>query len=199
MSESRVEPKEQPIWRRALTAFSDEFSGLHPRLHAYNMAAKLLPTRSNGTLRARLLRLAGFQVGAGTVINGLLKLNGGAGFESNLSIGQDCTIESDGIWDLSDKLSIGDRVTIDPGVMILTSTHEMDFPSHRAGKVLLSPVVVADGAWLRARCIILPGVTIGAGAVVEAGAVVNKDVPANARVGGVPAASLPPPPLEAAP
>ena len=197
MSESRVEPKEQPIWRRALTAFSDEFSGLHPRLHAYNMAVKLLPTRSNGALRARLLRMAGFQVGAGTVINGLLKLNGGSGFEANLQLGQDCTIEADGIWDLSDKLSIGDRVTIDPGVMILTSTHEMDFPSHRAGKILLSPVVVADGAWLRARCIILPGVTIGAGAVVEAGAVVNKDVAANARVGGVPAVVLPP--LEAKP
>lgn len=192
MPEPRVEPKEQPVWRRALIAISDEFSGLHPRLHAYNLAAKLMPTRSNGALRARLLRLAGFEVGRGTVINGMLKINGGNGFEANLAIGADCIIESDGIWDLSDKLRIGNKVTVDPGVMILTSTHEMDFPNHRAGKVLLNPVVVEDGAWLRARCIILPGVTIGAGAVVEAGAVVNKDVPANTRVGGVPAVALPP-------
>lgn len=180
-----------------MIAFSDEFSGLHPRLHAYNLAAKLMPTRSSGKLRARLLRMAGFHVGSGTVINGMLKINGGNGFESNLAIGDDCIIETDGIWDLSDRLRIGNKVTIDPGVMILTSTHEMDFPNHRAGKVLLNPVVVEDGAWLRARCILLPGVTIGAGAVVEAGAVVNKDVPANARVGGVPAAVLPP--LEAKP
>jgi maltose O-acetyltransferase len=56
--------------------------------------------------------------------------------------------------------------------------------------LILNPVVIQEGAWLRARCIILPGVTIGAGAVVEAGAVVNKDVPANTRVGGVPAVKL---------
>jgi maltose O-acetyltransferase len=190
MPEPRVEPKEQPAWRRALIAISDEFSGLHPRLHAYNLAAKLMPTRSNGALRARLLRLAGFEVGSGTVINGMLKINGGNGFEANLAIGADCIIESDGIWDLSDKLRIGNKVTVDPGVMILTSTHELDFPQHRAGKVITNPVNIGEGAWLRARSVVLPGVKIGAGAVVEAGAVVNKDVEPNARVGGIPATKL---------
>lgn len=187
MTEERFEPKEQPIWRRAMHALATEVVGVHPSLHAYNLAAKLLPTRSSGALRARLLRLAGFHVGPGTVINGLLKINGQHGIASQLVIGQDCVIDHEGVWDLSEKVTIGDRVTVEPGVMILTSTHELDFPSHRAGKVILSPVVIGDGAWLRARCIILPGVTIGAGAIVDAGAVVNKDVPANTRVAGVPA------------
>jgi maltose O-acetyltransferase len=187
MTEERFEPKHQPVWRRAMHAVAIEVLGVHPTLHAYNLAAKLLPTRTSGALRARLLRLAGFRVGAGTTINGLLKINGQHGIASQLVIGSDCTVEPEGVWDLSEKLTIGDRVTIEPGVMILTSTHELDFPSHRAGKVILSPVVIEDGAWLRARCIILPGVRVGAGAVVDVGAVVNKDVNANTRVAGVPA------------
>lgn len=187
MTEGRFEPKHQPAWRRALHALATEVVGVHPSLHAYNLAAKLLPSRTRGALRARLLRLAGFRVGAGTTVNGLLKINGQRGIASQLTIGADCTIEPEGVWDLSEKLTIGDRVTIEPGVMILTSTHELDFPSHRAGKIILMPVVIEDGAWLRARCIILPGVRVGAGAVVDAGAVVTKDVAANTRVAGVPA------------
>jgi acetyltransferase-like isoleucine patch superfamily enzyme len=56
--------------------------------------------------------------------------------------------------------------------------------------LVLSPVSVGDGAWLRARAIILPNVKIGEGAVVEAGAVVNKDVAPHTRVGGSPAVKL---------
>lgn len=173
-----------------MLALATEVGGVHPSLHAYNLAAKLLPTGTSGALRARLLRFVGFEVGAGTTISGVLKINGQRGLAAHLKIGADCTIEAEGVWDLSDHLTIGDRVTIEPGVMILTSTHELDFPSHRAGKQVLNPVVVGDGAWLRARCIVLPGVTIGAGAVVEAGAVVNKDVAPHTRVGGVPATTL---------
>ena len=72
--------------------------------------------------------------------------------------------------ELSEDLQIGDAVTMEPGVMILTSTHELDFPQHRAGKIITKPVSVGDGAWLRARAIVLPGVNIGSGAIVETGA-----------------------------
>jgi len=74
--------------------------------------------------------------------------------------------------------------------MVLTSTHELDLPEHRAGKIVTTPVSIGEGAWLRARSVILPGVKVGAGAVVEAGAVVNKDVEPNSRVSGIPAAKL---------
>jgi maltose O-acetyltransferase len=74
--------------------------------------------------------------------------------------------------------------------MILTSTHELDIREHRAGAVQRSPVVIGDGAWLGARCVILPGVTVGAGSIVNPGAVVNKDVAAHTRVGGMPAMQL---------
>lgn len=190
MTEPRLEPKDLPLWRRVLVAMRTEIVGIHPRLQLYNALASALSPRTSGALRAKLLRLTGFQVGEGTVINGPLKITGPWGMLTRLVIGRNCTIESDCVIDLSESLTIGDAVTLEPGVMLLTSTHELDFPKHRAGKLILQPVVVGDGAWLRARSVLLPGVTVGAGAVVEVGAVVNKDVEANTRVGGIPAAKL---------
>src|SRR5687767_10786243 len=190
MSNARVEPKHLPIWRRALIAAHTEVVGIHPRLHAYNLAVSLLPSRHSGELRARLLRLTGAVIGRGTKIHGAIKLTGPGDLMKRLQIGEDCNLGAECVLDLSETLSIGDRVTLEPGVMILTSTHELDFPQHRAGKIILNPVSIGVGAWLRARAVVLPGVKIGAGAVVEAGAVVNKDVEPNARVGGIPAAKL---------
>jgi maltose O-acetyltransferase len=187
----RVEPKDQPLWRRALTALQTEVAGVHPTLHAYNLVASLLPPRTSGSLRARLLELTGIHIGAGSTIDGSVKISGPRGrLSDNLSIGEGCSIGDGCVLDLSDKLTIGHRVTLEPGVMILTSTHELDFPAHRAGPLVLNPVSVGDGAWLRARAIILPNVKIGEGAVVEAGAVVNKDVAPHTRVGGSPAVKL---------
>lgn len=189
-SNPRPEPKYLPAWRRFLIALHTEVVGVHPRLHLYNAVASLLPTRTNAEVRARLLRLAGFDIGDGTSIEGPIQLTGPGRLQDRLHVGRGCSIDAGCILDLSENLHIGDRVTIEPGVMILTSTHELDFPQHRAGKVVTNPVSIGDGAWLRARAIILPGVKIGAGAVIEAGAVVNKDVEAHLRVGGIPAAKL---------
>lgn len=190
MTEQRFEPKDLPAWQRALIALRNEVVGIHPRLHAYNLASALLPPRASGELRTHMLRLAGFEIGEGTLITGRVKITGARGLGVRLSIGRDCRIDGDCVLELSDKLAIADGVTLEPGVMILTSTHELDFPSHRAGKLILNPVAIGEGAWLRARCIVLPGVTIGAGAIVEAGAVVNKNVDPNTRVGGIPANKL---------
>jgi maltose O-acetyltransferase len=186
----RFEPKHLPLWRRALIALETEVVGIHPRLHLYNLATGLLPRRTSGRFRADLLRKLGFTVGRGTEIKGPLKVSGTGAMLSLLQIGEDCSIDADCLLEISENLRIGDRVTLEPGVMILTSTHELDFPQHRAGKIITSPVSIGDGAWVRARAIVLPGVQIGAGAVVEAGAVVNKDVAEHTRVGGMPAVKL---------
>jgi maltose O-acetyltransferase len=190
MSNPRGEPKYVPAWRRALIALQEEVVGIHPRLHAYNLAASILPPLGAGELRAKLLRSSGLMVGPGTKIHGPLKITGPVDWLNHLHIGADCNLGAYCVLDLSEQLTIGDRVTLDPGVMILTSTHELDLPQHRAGKIVMNPVSIGEGAWLRARSVILPGVKIGAGAVIEAGAVVNKDVESNARVGGIPAAKL---------
>jgi len=165
----------------------EETTGIHPRLIALNGALALLPRHEAQKTRARLFSLAGFRVGEGTRVAGAPRINGGPKLFSNLVIGRECAIETDCVFDLEERITIGDRVTLSPGVMILTSTHELDIREHRAGPVQLAPVSIGDGAWLGARAIILPGVTIGAGSIVNAGAVVNKDVPAQTRVGGTPA------------
>lgn len=189
-TDPRPRPSSGPLWRRAWTALTTEVVGIHPRVHLFSVLSGLLPLRAAGDVRAALLAQVGFKVGEGTRINGPLKMTGPRGLVPRLSIGRDCTFEPDCMLDLSEMLTIGDRVTLEPGVMILTSTHELDVPKHRAGDVTTSPVTIGDGAWIRARAVILPGVKVGAGAVVEVGAVVNKDVEPNTRVGGVPAVEI---------
>jgi maltose O-acetyltransferase len=177
-------------WRRVKVLLHEETFGFHPRLMALNAVARLLPRHQAWQARARLFSLVGFQIGAGTRLADAPKLNGGDALFSNLVIGKDCSIEVECVFDLEARITIGNRVTISPGVMILTSTHELDIREHRAGAVQRLPVSIEDGAWLGARCTILPGVKVGEGAIVNPGSVVNKDVAPHTRVGGMPATLL---------
>lgn len=186
----RKDPKAEPTWRRMLMAMSTEFVGIHPRLHAYNALSRLLPAVGAGAERAALLRGMGFSVGSGTEIEGELRMTGPRHLPAQLRIGTGCYIGPECLFDLSERLTLGDNVTVEPGVMLLTVTHELDIAAHRAGPLVPNPVTIGNGVWLRARCIVLPGVKVGDGAVVEAGAVVNKDVAPNTRVGGIPAVPL---------
>ena len=70
---------------------------------------------------------------------------------------------------------------------MLTSSHGLGDTDQRARHVTADPVRIEDGAWLGVRSIVLPGVTIGRGAVVGAGAVVTVSVAADTIVAGVPA------------
>ncbi|MBP6179301.1 MAG: hypothetical protein KA473_14675 [Anaerolineales bacterium] len=83
-------------------------------------------------------------------------------------------------------VTIGDNVIIASHVAITSTTHS---PKENVIKdsVIKKPVVIEKNVWIGTHAIILPGVTIGSGSVVAAGAVVNKDVPRNVIVAGVPA------------
>ncbi len=85
-------------------------------------------------------------------------------------------------------ITIGDNVLIGPKVNILSEEHPVN-PADRSA-LMVRPVVIKNGAWIGAGATILPGVTVGENSVVAAGAVVNKDVPDNAAVGGIPAKVL---------
>jgi len=87
------------------------------------------------------------------------------------------------------ELIIGDDVIMAPDVVILTLNHKYDntkIPIFKQG-YYSSSVIIEDDVWIGIRSIILPGVKIGKGAVVGAGAVVTKNVPPYSVVGGVPA------------
>jgi acetyltransferase-like isoleucine patch superfamily enzyme len=101
----------------------------------------------------------------------------------NTWIGQQCFFHSAG------GIQIGQRVGIGPGVRILTSVHQEE---GREVPVLFSdlrfaPVLVEDDCDLGIGSILLPGVTVGRGSIVGAGAVVSKDVAPYSVVAGVPA------------
>jgi acetyltransferase-like isoleucine patch superfamily enzyme len=82
-------------------------------------------------------------------------------------------------------ITLEDDVLIGPKVNLVTENHPLDPVNRRA--LICKPIVIKRNAWIGAAATILPGVTIGENAVVAAGAVVSKDVPANTVVGGVPA------------
>ncbi|MDP3274401.1 MAG: acyltransferase [Deltaproteobacteria bacterium] len=101
-------------------------------------------------------------------------------------IGQQCFFHAAG------GLTIGCNVGIGPGVKIITSVHDevgRGMPILHA-PVTFAPVVIEDDADIGINATILPGVTIGRGALVGAGAVVNRDVPPYAIVAGIPAKIL---------
>jgi acetyltransferase-like isoleucine patch superfamily enzyme len=82
-------------------------------------------------------------------------------------------------------ITIEDNVLIGPKVNLITENHPID-PTQRKS-LILHTIHIKKNAWIGAGATILPGVTIGENSIVAAGAVVNKDVPANTIVGGVPA------------
>ena len=125
-------------------------------------------------------RLFGMQLDPTTIIYG------GAEVRSprNVRVGKRSSIGHHAILDGRRGLTIGDNMNLGTGVWIWTLDHDPQSPDFGATG---GPVVIEDYAWVSCRAVILPGVRIGKGAVVAAGAVVTKDVPPYATVGGVPA------------
>lgn len=94
---------------------------------------------------------------------------------------------------LGGKVSIGAYSMLGPGVICTGDDHNYDVPGVPAlfaGRPALRPTIIGRDAWIGARTIILAGVTIGDGAIVAAGSVVNRDVPPCEIHGGVPSRKL---------
>lgn len=91
---------------------------------------------------------------------------------------------------VSGPLKIGSHVMMGPDVLIYTQNHAFDrtdIPMMEQGISEKREVVIGNDVWIGARAILLPGITVGEGAIIAAGAVVTKDVPPFAIVGGNPA------------
>ncbi|MFH0773223.1 MAG: DapH/DapD/GlmU-related protein [bacterium] len=140
-------------------------------------------------LRRLCYRVAGMQIGEGTSLHTGLKLYNPAG----IKIGKDTIIGEDAVLDGRGPLVIGSHVAFATGVMIYNSQHDIRDPQFAA---TTQAVHIDDYVFIGPRAIILPGVHIGRGAVVGAGAVVTKDVPPGVVVGGVPAVQIGDRPLQ---
>jgi len=82
---------------------------------------------------------------------------------------------------------IGDHVMVGPAVQIYTAAHTLEAETRIQGWEVAKPIAIEDNVWLGGGAILLPGVRIGRNAVVGAGAVVSRSVPANTIVAGNPA------------
>ena len=102
-------------------------------------------------------------------------------------MGTNCVVGRRVILEFGELMSIGDRVSLADGVVILTTTHELGPKEHRAGTVVRNPVVIGNDVSIGAESIILPGAILGDGARVMPHSVVNSKVAAGATVSGIPA------------
>ncbi len=115
----------------------------------------------------------------------------GAQFPSTLELGDHSGVGIDAR--INGKVIIGNNVMMGPEVAIFARNHAFDrtdVSMDQQGFSEEKPVVIGNDVWIGARVLILPGVHVGNGAVLGAGAVVTKDVPDYAIVGGNPARIL---------
>lgn len=141
-------------------------------------------------------------IGDRSCIRGTLEIQRANGV---IEVGENCYIgDHTRIWSAC-RIEIGDRVLIAHNVNIFDNdTHPTDMFERREDAEMIiwhgirkdfpslhsAPVKIGNDAWIGCNSIILKGVTIGDGAIVAAGSVVTKDVPANTTVGGNPARVL---------
>lgn len=133
--------------------------------------------------RKFIYQLAGIKIGRGSKIHVFCRF-----FEPrNIEIGEDTLIGEFSFLDGRGKLTIGNHVDVASQVLIYNSEHDINDPEFKATE---RSVEIGDYVFIGPRAIILPGVKINKGAVVAAGAVVTKDVPAGKIVGGIPASEI---------
>ncbi len=123
-------------------------------------------------------------IGHNTIIKGY--------YRNTMSIGDGTRVGPQCFFHSAGGLSIGCNVTIAPGVYIITSRHAeegIDVPILYS-RIEEAPVIIEDDAELEVGSIILPGVTVGRGARVQAGSVVSRNVEPHTIVSGVPAKLL---------
>ena len=106
-------------------------------------------------------------------------------FGKNTTVGERTFINAGCKFQDQGGISIGDDCLIGHNATLCTINHAQD--PDRRGDMEFHPIRIEDKVWLGANVTVLPGVTIGEGAIVAAGAVVTKDVAARTVVGGVPA------------
>ncbi len=141
-------------------------------------------------VRRLFYRLFGMRIGSGSSIHMMARIYD----PRYIHIGEDTIIGEkatlDGRKQLPNSkggLRIGNHVDIASEVMIWTSQHDISSPDFHPVE---AKVVIEDYVFIGPRAIILPGVTIGRGAIIAAGAVVTKNVPPLAIMGGVPAKEI---------
>jgi acetyltransferase-like isoleucine patch superfamily enzyme len=156
------------------------------KLREASFATKKLLVQLNNSsdaaeIRELLSQITGAEIDQSVAVFTPLYINYG----KNTKIGRNVFINFDCVFLDLGGITIDDNVLIAPKVSLLSEGHPIT-PEERQSLVP-GHIHISKNAWIGAGATILPGVTVGENAVVAAGAVVSKDVPANTVVGGIPA------------
>jgi maltose O-acetyltransferase len=178
-----------PRFRQAIARETQAMSSVfRPRLVFWTLCARLLPNNAFCLLRRTFYRLAGCKIDRAVTLMGSLTLIGAGDIASRLQIGEGTMVAQGVIFGLDGEINIGQNVSISPYVKLYTATHNLGYGSRRMGLGTKSKAItIEDGVWVGIDSLILPGVTLGQGCVISAGAVVTADVPPNTLVSGNPA------------
>lgn len=170
--------------RRALL---EDFGNVPPIVILGTFIGRLIPQNTGFRLRRQIMRMGGWRIDPTAILTDVPHFSGTGPIHTRLSVGADSYLNARCQFDLSDEIRIESAVYLAQDVMILTSTHDVGTAERRAGQLVTAPVRIERGAWIGARALILPGVTVGCGAIVAAGSVVTRDVAPNVLVAGIPA------------
>ena len=175
---------------KRITARGDYIAGgspTHEFMHAASQQAIKITSEINSgyhspeELRALMSQLVGYELDESFGLFPPIYSD----FGKNIKIGKKVFINSGCCFQDQGGIELGDGCLIGHQTVIATLNHDLD-PDRRGG-MLPAKVVIGKNVWVGAHSTILPGVTVGDNAVVAAGAVVTRDVPANSVVAGVPA------------
>ena len=133
--------------------------------------------------RRWLLRLFGASIAAGVVVKPGVRVK----YPWLLRLGNHCWIGEDCWIDNLAPVDLGPNVCVSQGAYLCTGSHDWSDP---AFALITRPISVREGAWICARAFVGPGVEIGEGAVVAAGAVASKSIPPYAVYAGNPAVQV---------
>ena len=122
-------------------------------------------------LRRWILRLFGASIGAGVVIKPGVRVK----YPWRLSVGDHSWIGEDAWIDSLAEVAVGRHACISQGAYLCTGNHDWSDPHFG---LVVQPIRIGDGAWVGARAVICPGVEIGDCAVVTAGSVATRSIPA---------------------
>lgn len=159
------------------------------QLRLLSSSLKFLLLQYIGKIPSRRIRLYfyrnhyGMKIGVDTVICNSCEIRS----PEKISIGDNCAIGDQCVLDGRAGLAIGNNVNLSTAAWLWTNQHNPQDPDWG---VKSAPIIIKDYAWVSSRASVLPGITIGEGAVVAAHAVVTKDVEPYTIVGGVPARKI---------
>jgi maltose O-acetyltransferase len=163
------------------------YDALDPDLVAARARARELLGWFNARPDASLLEQLFGSVGADAVAEPPFHCDYGF----NVSVGERFYANAGCVFLDCAQIEIGDHVLLGPSVHLYAATHPLDAETRRRGLEYALPITIGDDAWIGGAAIVLPGVVIGERAVIGAGSVVTRDIPADVVAAGNPCRPLP--------